>query len=158
MSIKSCVQLAVPRVTYVRMESLRASGSSKDELDRTLQELNDLAAKLYEGKKVDKSQMNDVWYDTASALAYFHYNNFMSAWDRKQKEEASREFKASVNHLEKVVANDAHGAEKDAVDTVKKARALADRIGQASEDDVKKARDDLKSLFDKIHKNTHASK
>ena len=146
--------------SYVRMEMFRASGQSKDRLASAVKELDQMATELYTGKSVSKSQFENAYYDTADALSYYHYENFMRAYDKKENEIASREFHASVKHLELAVAHAGETADSDATKVVKDAKDLGDKLEHATEADaatIKKKAEAVTQLLDKLRKK-HGSK
>ena len=84
--------------SYLQMEDTR---HPNDLLASTVQELDDLADRVSQGKVKEASQIEDAIADSGHALAATHYQVAVNAWKRHDQALASRELEQSVRHLKR---------------------------------------------------------
>jgi hypothetical protein len=122
--------------SYLRVEELR---HRNDVLHSAIQELDELADQVEQGKVKDPARIEDAIADSGHALAATHYHVAVDAWQRHDQLLASRQLKESVAHLKRAVGRTTaetkaavEGLERDAEilvkDTKSDVAAFAKRV------------------------------
>ncbi len=114
--------------SYLRLESNRASGEGKRELDRSVAQLDGLADSVEKGEVKDRHAMEKDFATANHALAVEHQAKAVESWARKDYNKAGYELKAAAHGLESAadwVGGDAKkGVSVMAADT----RSLGDKL------------------------------
>jgi hypothetical protein len=84
---------------YLRLEAARASGGAKRELDRSIAELDRLAASVRKGAVKDERSMAKDFAKANRALALEHRSKAAEAWTRKEAGKGFESLDRSLNAL-----------------------------------------------------------
>jgi len=85
---------------FLQVEELRHPNGV---LHRAVEELDELATQVEQGKVKDPSSIEDAIADSGHALAFTHYHVALDAWQKHDKSLASHQLKESVAHLRQAV-------------------------------------------------------
>ena len=138
---------------YLRLESARAVGGVKKELDAAGAELDRTARSLDRGAlKADKS-MDKSFADAEHALALAHRAQAAEAWTDKAYDQAGYELKAAAQGLESSAAWAGSKAKGAAASAAADADALGDKLAKGgvwAKDEVAKGFDTLGHALDQL--------
>jgi hypothetical protein len=150
--------------SYLRLEAGRATGEAKQELDRSVTELDSLGASVEKGAAKDAHSMPQAFAKASHALALEHRSKAAESWARKDYDKAGYELKASSLGLESAGSWAGGEAKAGASATVADTRALGDKLasgGTWTRDEVAKGFESLgnsiNALGQKIGITTKAS-
>ena len=139
--------------SYLRLEAGRAAGESKQELDRSVAQLDVLAASVEKGAVKDEHSMAKVFANANHALAVEHRSKAAESWARKDYDKAGYELKAAAFGLEGAASWAGEEAKAGASATVTEARALGDKLASGSawtRDEVAKGFEALGNSIDEL--------
>ena len=117
---------------YLRLEADRAAGEPKKELDRSVVQLDTLAASVEKGAVKDEHSMAQVFANANHALALEHRSKAAESWIRKDYDKAGYELKAASFGLESAAGWAGGEAKAGASAAVAEARALGDKLASGS--------------------------
>jgi hypothetical protein len=147
--------------SYVRLEAGRATGEPKQELDRSVAQLDALATSVENGALKDDHVMANVFAHADHALAVEHRAKATESWTRKDYDKAGYELKAAASGLESAAGWTGEEAKAGASATVAEARALGEKLasgGAWTRDEVAKGFDALGHSIDELgRKISHAT-
>lgn len=114
--------------SYLRLETDRATGVAKQELERSVVQLDMLAASVEKGAVKDEQSMTKVFARAGHALALGHRSKAAESWARKEYDKAGYELKAAAQGLESTAGWIGGEAKAGASATVADTRALGDKL------------------------------
>jgi hypothetical protein len=114
--------------SYLRLEATRATGEPKQELDRSVAQLDTLATSVDKGAVKDEHSMAKVFANANHALAFEHRSKAAESWARKDYDKAGYELKAASVGLESGASWAGGEAKAGASATVAETRALGDKL------------------------------
>jgi len=118
--------------SYVRLEAGRATGEPKQELDRSVAQLDALAMSVEKGAVKDEHVMANVFAHADHALAVEHRAKATESWTRKDYDKFGYELKAAASGLESAAGWTGDEAKAAASATVAEARALGEKLASRS--------------------------
>ncbi len=136
---------------YLRLEAGRATGDAKQELDRSVVQLDTLAASVENGAVTDEQSLDTAFAKADHALALEHRSKAAESWTRKEYDQAGYELKAAAQGLESAAGWVGGEAQAGASATVADTRALGDKLASGAtwtRDEVTK---DFESLRNSIN-------
>ena len=139
--------------SYLRLEAGRATGESKLELDRSVAQLDTLAASVEKGAVKDEHAMAHTFANADHALAVEHRAKATESWARKDYDKAGYELKAAAFGLESAAAWTGGEAKAGASQTVAEARAIGEKLASGSawtRDEVTKGFEALAHSIDEL--------
>jgi hypothetical protein len=139
--------------SYLRLESGRAIGEPKKELDRSVVQLDTLAASVEKGAVKDEHSMGKAFANANHALAFEHRSKAAESWARKDYDKAGYELKAASVGLESAASWAGGEAKAGASSTVADTRALGDKLasgGTWTRDEVVKGLEALGNSIDEL--------
>ncbi|MBK9609306.1 MAG: hypothetical protein IPO58_23910 [Betaproteobacteria bacterium] len=114
--------------SYLRLETHRATGAAKQELERSVAQLDMLAASVEKGAVKDEQSMTKEFARAGHALALGHRSKAAESWARKEYDKAGYELKAAAQGLESTASWIGGEAKAGASATVTDTRALGDKL------------------------------
>jgi hypothetical protein len=132
--------------SYLRLEAGRATGEPKQDLDRSVAQLDTLAASVETGAVKDEHTMANTFANADHALAVAHRAKATESWARKDYDKAGYELKAAAFGLESAAGWTGGEAKAGASATVAEARAVGEKLasgGAWTRDEVTKGLDAL---------------
>jgi len=139
--------------SYLRLEAGRATGEPKQELDRSIVQLDTLAASVERREVKDEHSMATVFVNANHALALEHRSRAAESWARKDYDQAGYELKAASVGLESAASWAGGEAKAGASATVAETRALGDKLasgGTWTRDEVVKGFEALGNSIDEL--------
>ena len=139
--------------SYLRLESARAVGDVKKELDAADAQLEKMASGLERGAVQTEKQMDQVFADADHALALAHRAKAAESWTAKTYDQAGYELKAAAQDLESAAAWTGTEAKTAAAAATSDARALGDKLasgGVWAKDEVAKGFESLGTALNKL--------
>jgi len=118
--------------SYLRLESGRAAGDAKQELDSSVTRLDTLAALVEKGALKDEQSMAKTFAEAEHALALAHREKAMESWAHKEYHKAGYELKAAAHGLESAAGWAGGEAKTAAESTVIGARALGNKLASGA--------------------------
>jgi hypothetical protein len=150
--------------SYLRLEADRATGAAKQELVKSVAELDTLAASVERGAVRNEQSMTKVFARADHALALEHRSNAAESWARKEYDKAGYDLKAAAQGLESTAGWIGKEAKVGVSATVADIRALGDRLvagGAWTRDEITEGFEslgkDINALGRKIGSTTKAS-
>jgi hypothetical protein len=114
--------------SYLRLEAGRATGEPKLELDRSVAQLDTLAASVEKGAVKDEHAMAIAFANANHALALEHRSKAAESWARKDYDTVGYELKAASFGLESAAGWAGGEAKAGAPATVAEARAVGNKL------------------------------
>jgi hypothetical protein len=114
--------------SYLRLEAGRATGAARQELERSVAQLDMLAASVEKGAVKDEQSMAKAFARADHALALGHRSKAVESWARKEYDKAGYELKAAAQGLEGTASWIGAEAKAGASATVADTRALGDKL------------------------------
>jgi hypothetical protein len=145
---------------YMRLESARATGEARHELDRSVVQLDRLATSVEKGAVKDEKTMDKVFANANHALALEHRANAAESWARKEYDQAGYELKAAAKGLESGAGWVSAQAKAGASATVAETDALGDKLASGAtwtRDEVAKDFASLGNSIDALGQKTGSS-
>ena len=139
--------------SYLRLESARAVGDVKKELDTADAQLEKMASGLEKGAVKTEKQMDKAFADADHALALAHRAKAAESWTAKTYDQAGYELKAAAQDLESAAAWTGTEAKTAAAAATSDARALGDKLasgGVWAKDEVAKGFESLGTALNKL--------
>ena len=113
---------------YLRLEAGRADGEARKELDRSINELDALAAATAASPRKDDHLMAEAFARANRSLAVEERSKSAEFWGRKEYNEAGYELRAAATSLENGAAWIGEDATADARAAIAATRALGDQL------------------------------
>ncbi len=132
--------------SYLRLEAGRATGAARQELERSVAQLDMLAASVEKGAVKDEQSMTKAFARADHALALGHRSKAVESWARKEYDKAGYELKAAAQGLESAASWIGAEAKAGASATVADTRALGDKLaagGAWTRDEIDKGFESL---------------
>jgi hypothetical protein len=132
--------------SYLRLEAGRATGAARQELERSVAQLDMLAASVEKGAVKDEQSMAKAFARADHALALGHRSKAVESWARKEYDKAGYELKAAAQGLESAASWIGGEAKAGASATVADTRALGDKLaagGAWTRDEINKGFESL---------------
>jgi hypothetical protein len=139
--------------SFVRLEAGRATGEPKLGLDRSVEQLDTLAASVEKGAVKDEHAMANTFANADHALAVEHRAKATESWARKDYDKAGYELKAAAFGLEGAAGWTGGEAKAGASATVAEARAVGEKLASGSawtRDEVTKGLEALGHSIDEL--------
>ena len=138
---------------YVRLESARAVGDVKQDLDAANSRLEQTAQALDKGALKSEKEMDKVFANANHALALAHRAKAAESWARKAYDQAGYELKAAAHGLESAATWTGTEAKAAASTTAADARAVGDKLangGVWAKNEVAKSFDSMGDALNKL--------
>lgn len=136
---------------YLSLESNRATGGAKKELDRSIGELDMLATPVEKGTVRSEQSMANVFAKADHALALEHRSKALETWARKEYEKTGHQLKAAAFALEGAADWVGDEAKASAAASVADIRSLGDKLTSGVTWTREEAAKGLKSLGNSIN-------
>ena len=139
--------------SYLRLESARAVGDVKKELNAADAQLDKMARGLDKGVIETETQMHKSFADANHALALAHRAKAAESWSAKTYDQTGYELKAAAQDLESAAAWTGAEAKTAAAGATADARALGDKLasgGVWAKDEVAEGFESLGTALDKL--------
>ena len=118
--------------SYLRLESGRAAGETKQELESSVVQLDTLAASVEKGAVKDAQSMAKVFAKANHALALEHRSKAVESWARKEYNKTGYELKAAAHGLESAAGWVDGEVKAGASATVADTRVLGDKLASGA--------------------------
>jgi hypothetical protein len=138
---------------YVRLESARAAGDVKTELDTANAELEQTARALDQGTLKTEQHLDQVFAKANHALALAYRAKAAESWARKAYDDAGYELKAAAQRLESAAAWAGTEAQSVAAAAVTDTRAIGDKLasgGVWAKEEIVKGFEALGNALDQL--------
>jgi hypothetical protein len=132
--------------SYLRLEAYASSGEARQELERSIAQLDKLADSVAKGVLKDERSMAWTFARASRALALDHRSMAAESWAHKEYDKAGYELKAAAHGLESAAGWVSGEAKTGASATVADTRALGDKLAAGAawtRDEVAKGFDSL---------------
>jgi hypothetical protein len=132
--------------SYLRLEAGRATGAARQELERSVAQLDMLAASVEKGAVKDEQTMTKAFAGADHALALGHRSKAVESWARREYDKVGYELKAAAQGLESAASWIGGEAKAGASATVADTRALGDKLaagGAWTRDEINKGFESL---------------
>ena len=118
--------------SFVRVEAGRATGESRQALDRSVTQLDQLAASVEKGAVPDEKLMDEDFARASHALALEHQSKAAESWARKEYHQVGDEFKAAAHGLESAAGWAGEEAKAGASAVAADTRAIGEKIASGA--------------------------